>query len=299
MSIKCNIIEDSISTDGKRITTFCLTYPRMIHAELLTHRVFSRNASSSRAIPIKKMIDMALDDIVYPIHFGANQPGMQASAELDKEAIEKAKVIWEDMAMYCAEGVSKLNELGLHKQWSNRPLEWFSNITVLVTSTEWDNFFSLRAHPDAQPEIQELAVKIQELYTTSTPKVLHPGQWHLPYVSEAERNDQFFKLPANVFMLQKISAARCCRVSYLRHDGSLPNIDDDLALFQRLAGAEPIHASPLEHQATPDTYTPGLGYDNPSEHGNFNGWIQMRKIFESSKIDPVKYAKYQIKAIHR
>ena len=274
MSIKCNIIADSISETGKRITTFCVTYPRMIHAELMTHRVFSRNASSSRAVPIRKMISIALNDIVYPIKYGSNQPGMQSIVELDEITSEKVKVIWKDMAEYCAEGVTKLAELGLHKQWSNRPLEWFSNITVLITSTEWDNFFELRADPDAQPEIHELAIKMREARDSSTPKVLHLGQWHLPYVSEAERNDQFFKLPANVFMLQKISAARCCRVSYLKHDGSLPNIDDDLALFQRLAGAEPIHASPLEHQATPN-YTA-----SHSLEGNFRGWNQFRNVIQ-------------------
>lgn len=272
--ITTTIIEDSISEQGKRIVTLCATYPRMIHAELMTHRVFSRNASSSRAIPVDKMVSMALYNIVYPIQYGANMRGMQSITDLSPETAEKAKAIWEDMAKYCAAGVTKLGNLGLHKQWSNRPLEWFTNITVLITSTEWSNFFELRDHPDAMPEIRELAVKMREALNTSIPQLLHEGEWHLPYISKEERNDQFFKIEANRYMLQKISAARCCRVSYLKHDGSLPNIDDDLALFQRLAGAEPQHLSPTEHQATPN-YTA-----SHSLEGNFRGWNQFRHVIQ-------------------
>lgn len=299
MTIEAKVIEDSISLAGQRITTLQVKFHRYILPEFNTHRVFSRNFSSSRAIPTAKLIEQVRLHPAMPVHWGKNQPGMQADVELEGQEIESAKSKWKLAAEKAADVAEEMAALGMHKQVTNRPLEPYLYVTGIVTSTDFTNWDSLRAHPDAQPEIHELAIRMQKARNASIPKILYPGQWHLPYVSEAERNDQFFKLPANVFMLQKISAARCCRVSYLKHDGSLPNIDDDLALFQRLAGAEPIHASPLEHQATPDTYTPGLGWDNSSEHGNFKGWIQMRKIFEISNVDPVKYTKYLIKATHR
>lgn len=275
------VIEDSISAASKRITTFQLTYPRYIHAELLTHRVFSRNASSSRAIPVSKAADRALSEIVEPIFYGLNQPGMQASNEcLEGEALEQARDIWRRMAESCAEGSRQLAALGLHKQWANRPTEWFSNISVVLTATEFDNWFELRAHEDAQPEIHELAIQMMVALDCSTPNLLKSGEWHLPYVTQAERDS------LNPETARKVSAARCCRVSYLKHDGGTASVEEDLALCDRLAGAQPIHASPFEHQATPDRLVPGNRmqlphWEYPKLHGNFIGWIQYRKLIEN------------------
>ncbi len=274
MTIEAKVIEDSISLAGERITTLQIKFHRYILPEFNTHRVFSRNFSSSRAIPTAKLIEQVRLHPAMPVHWGKNQPGMQADVELEGQELESAKSKWKLAAERAADVAEEMAALGMHKQVTNRPLDPYLYVTGIVTSTEWDNFFELRAHPDAQPEIHELAVKMREARASSTPKVLHLGQWHLPYVSEAERNDQFFKIPANVFMLQKISAARCCRVSYLKHDGSLPNIDDDLALFQRLAGAVPQHLSPTEHQATPN-YTA-----SHSLEGNFRGWNQFRHVIQ-------------------
>lgn len=274
MTIEAKVIEDSISTDGKRITTLQVKFHRFILPEFNTHRVFSRNFSSSRAIPTAKLIEQVRTVPAMPVHWGKNQPGMQADVELEGQELESAKSKWKLAAEMAADVAEEMAALGMHKQATNRPLEPFMWVTGIVTSTEWDNFFELRAHPDAQPEIHELAIKMREAMQNSTPRVLKEDEWHLPYVSEAERNDRFFKVPANVFMLQKISAARCCRVSYLKHDGSLPNIDDDLALFQRLAGAVPQHLSPTEHQATPN-YTA-----SSSLEGNFRGWNQFRHVIQ-------------------
>lgn len=275
------VIEDSISKCGVRLTTLQLTYPRYIHAELMTHRVFSRNASSSRAIPVKTLVRKSLEDMVEPIRWGLNQPGMQAGEQdLEGEALEEAKAVWKQMAEVCAAGSLRLSELGLHKQWANRPLEWFGNISVVLSSTEWSNWDELRAHPDAQPEIHHLAILIQEARRNSIPKPLKVGQWHLPYVTEEERNDPFYAIPANKHMLAKISSARCCRVSYLKHDGEKPSVDDDLELCQRLVGAKPLHASPFEHVATPDFYFEEGKWLTPEHHGNFTGWNQFRKIIE-------------------
>ncbi len=280
MTIEAKVIEDSVSESGKRITTLQVKFHRFCLPEFNTHRVFSRNFSSSRAIPTKKLLDQVRNDPAMPVHWGKNQPGMQASEELTGDDLFAARARWRLAAEAAANHAEVLAERGAHKQIVNRLIEPFLWANGIVTSTEWENWFNLRAHEDAQPEIHELAVRMREAIEQSTPRVLQPGEWHLPYVSKDERNDGFFKIPANSDLLKKISAARCCRVSYLKHDGSVPNIDDDLALFQRLAGAVPLHASPLEHQATPYHLEPGaLGY-NPSIQGNFKGWIQYRKLWE-------------------
>ena len=279
MTIQAKIIEDSISIEGKRITTFQLLYPRFIHAELMTHRIFSRNASSSRAIPVKKMIQMVREEPAMPIHWGKNQPGMQAKEEIQR--VGAAQDIWLRAARNAANIAEELHQIGLHKQVANRILEPFQHISVVLTATEFDNWFELRAHPDAQPEIQYLAMQMQGAMLASFPKILEVGEWHLPYVTEDERNDQFFK--ANPELLRQVSAARCCRVSYLKHDGSAASISDDLALCEKLVGAKPLHASPFEHQATPDVLAyeaSGPEWKHPKLHGNFTGWIQYRKQIE-------------------
>lgn len=284
--ITAKIIEDSISNAGKRITTLQLTYPRFIHAELMTHRVFSRNASSSRAIPVKKMIQMVRDAPAMPIHWGANQPGMQAKEQLVGNQLELAKSLWIEAATNAADIAEQMESIGLHKQVANRILEPFQHIHVVLTATEFDNWFYLRAHPDAQPEIQELAMQMGDVIYRNAPKLLRPNEWHLPYVTEEERNDGFFKAnPDNAELLRKISAARCCRVSYLKHDGNAASIADDIDLCDKLAGSKPIHASPFEHQATPDVYLRNgeAGYwHRPELHGNFIGWIQNRKEIEAN-----------------
>lgn len=282
------VIEDSISEAGIRITTLQLTYPRYIHAELMTHRVFSRNASSSRAIPVKTLVQKSLDNMVQPIRWGLNQPGMQANEKnLSGEALEEAKAIWRSMAETCAAGAIRLAELGLHKQWANRPTEWFGTISVVLTSTDFSNWDELRAHPDAQPEINYLALLMIEARINSTPRLLKEGEWHLPYITHAERNDALNAIDVNkaVLLLPRISSARCCRVSYLKHDGSKASIQEDLDLCEKLVGAEPLHASPFEHSATPDSYLHGgeskKEWGNPHLHGNFTGWCQYRKMIEA------------------
>lgn len=289
MTCEAKVIADSVSPEGKRITTMQLKYWRAIHAEFMTHRVFSRNASSSRAIPVAKMIEQVRTDPAGPIHWGANQAGMQAGAELTGNQLEHSKIMWRLAATQAAEVASRMMELGLHKQVANRILEPFQWIHVIVTATEFDNFFALRNHPDAQPEIKELAVAMKAAMNESTPELLREGEWHLPYVSEDERAELGEHLACQV------SAARCCRVSYLKHDGTRASIREDLALCDRLAGADPIHASPFEHQATPDKFveqwcgdaddTPNTfeDWDKPMLHGNLDGWIQYRKVMEEAK----------------
>ncbi len=281
MTYAAKIISDSISREGVRITTMQLTYPRYIHAEFMTHRVFSRNASSSRAIPTAKLVENSLRDMVLPIKWGLNQAGMQAQdEELSADDQEEAENIWRWMAEQCAYGVSELAKLGpinpetkrpvgLHKQWANRPLEWFGTITVVVTATDWDNFFQLRDHPMAQPEIHYLAKLMVQAQSDSTPVLLYEGEWHLPYVLQEEKDTLFLD------ELLKISTARCARVSYLTQEGTTPSIQKDLELYDRLVGSVPLHASPCEHQATPNSISTEYS-------GNFRGWIQHRKQLEAS-----------------
>ena len=282
MSIEVKVIADSISEESCRITTLQVKFHRFILPEFNTHRVFSRNFSSSRAIPTAKLLEQVRKDPAMPVHWGKNQPGMQAKEELTGEALEHAKREWRISANIAADQAELLAKWGCHKQIVNRVIEPYLWVHGIVTSTEWDNWDNLRRHEDAQPEIYELAYKIKEARDGSVPQAIKVGEWHLPYITEAEKNDGFFKIEANKHMLKKISAARCCRVSYLKHDGTVPNIDDDLALFQRLAGSVPIHASPLEHQATPDKVSDAYHWDNFHLHGNLKGWIQYRKLWELS-----------------
>ena len=276
-NLTAKVVEDSLSKHGRRLTTMQLHYPRFIHSEFMTHRVFSRNASSSRAIPVAKIIDKVRTEPAEPTHWGQNQSGMQANVELDESNKKKARELWLQAAENAAKITQELQEIGLHKQVANRLLEPFSHISVIVTATEWKNFFDLRAHEDAQPEIHTLAVLMQEAMDGSKPKTIIDDAtvtegWHLPYITENERaasNDPQ--------LLAKMSASRCARVSYLTHDGATPSQEKDLQLYDRLVGSEPIHASPVEHQATP--------LKDPNQWSrNFRGWLQFRDQVEQDVV---------------
>jgi hypothetical protein len=268
MVCQVKVIEDSISEAGARITTVQLRYWRAIHAELMTHRAFSRNASSSRAIPVKKMLEQVWNDPAGPIHWGANQPGMQAQQQLTGWRLLAAKAVWKYAGRVACIFAWLAIQIGLHKQVANRLLEPWQYIHVLVTSTEWENFFALRIHPDAQPEMCELATAIKEAINGSRPV---EREWHMPYITQEERSGF-----ADKYLL-RISAARCCRVSYLKHDGQASNIDEDLALADKLRKSHPIHASPFEHQA-------GAVSNASARYRNFMGWNQYRTLVENEII---------------
>ena len=287
MTISVKIICDS-RYGGDRLTTMELKYPRFIHAEFMTHRVFTRNASSSRAIPIQRQIDMIKEDTAMPIHWGKNQSGMQAREELTGQDLEDAKKLWlmaRDEAIATAQGFI---QVGAHKQIVNRILEPFSHITVLVTSDSWGNFFALRDHPDAQPEIRELARQMKLAMDSWVPQVLDsPDEWHLPYIDEQDVKDAQDKIRSTSItramptrsevakILCAVSAARCARVSYLTHDKKRPTLEEDMNLFYRLAHANPPHMSPCEHQAHPCR--------EPRE-GNFRRWSQFRHTIQGNTV---------------
>lgn len=296
--IKATIIQDSTHM-GKRIVTFELEYPRFIHAELMTHRQFSRNAASSRAIPIEKMITHVLENPAAPIHWGANQPGMQAKLELGNEAKFLAQDTWKDAIRSAVKWAKSLSNAGLHKQIANRVTEPFQVMKTIVTATERNNWFWLREHPDAQPEIHELARCMREAMEKSIPVGLSPGDWHVPYVDRHRWNTGdpiHYAISGQQVTLeeaQMISASCCAQVSYRKTDDSL---DKAKMVFSRLIDSEPVHASPVEHQATPMTNTsthlgdfgswePGITHMDRKGHfwsGNFKGWIQFRQLIPNN-----------------
>lgn len=279
--IKATVLCDSISESGVRLTTFECDYPRIIHSEVMTHRMLSRNAASSRAIPAAKMLEQLT---ARPVRFGANVSGMQDSGEHDG-LIEGESFEWEDgtpiTPCYFADeawSIAKEDAVkwstafaaaGYHKQVFNRLTEPFSMIKVVISATEWDNFFWLRHHEAADPTLQELARCMREAREQSTPDLLKSGEWHLPYLQwvRVEGGKQMFYLrhedvcgpefdSIEYISLEdaiKVSAARCAAVSYRNEDY---NLEKCLQVHARLVGDERKHSSAMEHQATPmaETY---------------------------------------------
>ena len=273
MGFDAKVLADSRSPAGYRLTTLEATFPRFVLAEFNTHRVFSRNSASSRAIPIAKQLRRVLEDPYVPIEFGSNQPGMQAGPALEgakREAAEREWLAARDdavrrvLALITGPDVAGASDLpdvldkveiairekaqpeewlNVHKQVANRLLEPFMWHTVIVTATEWDNFFNLRCHPDAQPEIRLVAESMRDAVTSSEPAQLGPDEWHLPLVREEDREQV-----DSTEDLLKISAGRCARVSYLTHAG-VRDLSADIELHDRLLSSG--HMSPLEHPARP------------------------------------------------
>jgi hypothetical protein len=288
VSFEAKLIADSISPAGIRLRTFQLRYPRFIHAEFMTHRKFSRNASSSRAIPVKRLIEDIRRDPAMPIYWGSNKSGMQAGVELTGSEKAQAEAEWIIAMNHAIKSAEFMIAAGLHKQIANRILEPWAHINVVCSGTEFENFYALRRHKDAQPEIKRLADLMWEAEQESKPKLLQPGRWHLPYITQKEK-DEPIRFDLNI--LRKVSVARCARVSYLTHDGRQTSVEEDLTLFNRLVGAQPLHASPAEHQATPDEQTDPnelrparWEWKYAPEHGNFVGWRQYRKTLEGEFI---------------
>lgn len=270
------ILCDSISPDNIRLTTLEITYPRIVHAEFMTHRVFSRNSASSRAIPVEKQIKKIMESPFIPEYWGKNQKGMQAEQEISEDERTAAIIDWVVAKNNAVISAQSLHKLGVHKQIVNRLLEPFMFHTVLVTSTEWSNWDGLRRHKDAQPEIKKIADLMYAAREDSIPMELEYGQYHLPLVHD------YSELKADGFtdeLIREIAVGRCCRVSYLTHDGKRnPQADIDLCRQLRQDG----HMSPFEHVARPmskieqQEYWTSSVIDVPFA-GNFKGWIQYRK----------------------
>jgi len=284
MAYRVRILADSIGPNGVRLTTWELTYPRFVHAELMTHRLFSRNSASSRAIPTKKLMRQIRKDPAMPVWWGKNQSGMQAREEMTGLRLWLVKQVWLKARWGALAVAWLLGALGFHKQIANRVLEPWMFITVIMTATELDNWFKLRCHPDAQPEIGWVAKEMQCLRNANVPRVLQPGEWHLPLIDF----DDEIKVGRGVDMdfLCKVSAGRCARVSYLTHDGKR-DMEEDVKLADKLMVSG--HWSPFEHvaQALPklvdsDSCCVVLVGSEGIWSGNLRGWLQYRETVDTN-----------------
>ncbi len=298
MSITAKIIADSANPNGVRITTMEIEYPRFIHAEFMTHRMFSRNSASSRAIPVSKTIEQVKVNPAMPVHWGKNQAGMQAHEELQGVAKIAVKDSWIEAAKEAASRASIMSQAGLHKQVTNRLLEPFQTIKVVVTATEWNNFWWLRDHADAQPEIQKLARVMKGAYDYSKPQQLQYDMWHLPYVftrTDSTETQQYYfadETEQEEYTLEEaiqISCSSCAQVSYRKLDTSLEKAKD---IYKKLVESEPVHASAFEHVAM---CADEMGYPSHTSNGwthedfegnlwsgNFREWVQYRQIIPNN-----------------
>lgn len=324
VDITAEAILDSVSSNGgdnARLLTVRCRYPKFIHGEHLRHRTFSFSVSSSRAIPVaKNLAEVRSDELrAGPVWWGREQKGMSSGDELDREKIwpapyspkEQAEWEWKMAALDATTRAWNLQQLGAHKSIVNRILEPFLHVNVLVTGTTpgWMNFFGLRLDKAAQPEIRALAEACWRVWNDSAPRTLKTGEWHLPY---ADDNDSICE--SNVFWEQwdrrkasgyegsyvdirkRLSVARCAHLSYESFEtGARMTVEQCLQVYDKLVGSVPIHASPAEHQATPDRMDDPVivHYSNepwahPELGGNLGpGWIQLRKTLPGEAIAPL------------
>ena len=288
--ITATVIQDSIS-NGSRLTTLELEYPRFIHAEVMTHRMLSKNAASSRAIPVGKMIEHIKEHTAMPVFWGKNQPGMQAKEEVTN--IRESKIAWQIARNDAiASAINLHDRRGLHKQISNRVTEAFQMMKIVISGTEWANLLWLRDHEDAQPEFAELAGLITKALAASSPLPMYPGELHVPYVDRpltrsgpityTVRGEEISRQDALI-----VSASCCAQVSYRKSDDSLEKAKQ---LCERLLGSSggPVHASPFEHQAWAmemelEFFEVGTTHVDTKGNlwsGNFKNWIQHRQTIK-------------------
>jgi len=291
--ISAKIIADSINPRGVRITTYELIYPRIIHGEFMTHRQFSRNAASSRAIPVKAMLDLIEKDPAMPVHWGMNQPGMQAEKELDENAKEAVKALWLEAARQAVSIARVMDDMKVHKQVVNRITEPFQHMRTVMTTTEKANWYWLRDHKDADPTIAALAYAMKVAEEASIPLSLKRGEWHIPYVgtglSKIDGSRIYYDENHNQIPIKqalKISASCCAQASFRKADTSLEKAE---TVFSRLIESEPVHASPVEHQAMcfDDKYYWPEGVTHRDKEGvywsgNFRDWIQYRQLIPNN-----------------
>lgn len=282
--IQARVIEDSVSQANIRLTTLEVTMHRFVLAEFNTHRTFSRNSESSRAVPFRKRVEKVLRHPAIPVSFPAEQRGMSGGAEVENS--DEARRIWVKASQDTVARAQEMADEGVHKSIVNRMLEPYLWHTVVVTATEWDGFFHQRLHEAAQPEIRLAAEAMHKALESSVPNFIDYGEWHLPFITKQdweEASELAQGMDGNddpTSMLKRVSTARCARTSYVTHDG-VRSLDKDLGLYKRLAiraadDNDPHHWSPLEHVATPSLdYKGGVP-------GNFRGWFQHRHELDVS-----------------
>lgn len=229
---------------------------------MLTHRLFSRNSASSRAIPVEKLIKLIRENPAGPVYWGKNQRGMQSEALLENEAVKNAQAEWYVAMEDAIKHAEAMLKIGVHKQLANRLLEPFCHMTTLLSATEFGNFFNLRAHKDAMPEFQELAFQMLEAYESNKPQIKFAGEWHLPFA------DKYLPEGLSEADLIQITTARAARLSYMTFEGDIDHQKDYKLHDQLLTSG---HWSPFEH--------PAQALSESKQSGNFIGWMQYRKFF--------------------
>ena len=263
--ITAKVIADSVNWTDFRVTTLELEYPRYIHSELMTHRVFSRNAASSRAIPVDKMIDIIVNQKEFFPIWTETQKGMQGKIITDEDRILMLNTEWKMARAHATHAAWNLKRAGVHKQNINRLLEPYQFMKTIVTATDWTNFFHLRLAEDVMPEMQLLARKMKEAIDKSTPVFLFKGDWHLPYIKGDEGYD--------TETAKKISVSCCAQVSYRKLDETP---EKALEIYNKLISGDRLHASAFEHVCTP------IGDWDAPLLGNLRGWKQYRHIIENT-----------------
>jgi thymidylate synthase ThyX len=293
--ITAEIICDSVNEHNCRLTTFVLTFPRIVLSEFNTHRALSRNSASSRAVPFKKMLELVKTNPFVPIKWMKDHTGMQGTEYLNLTEAVLCNEAWLEARNAAINQAMIMNQWGLTKQICNRLLEPFMWHKVICTGTDFENFFALRADDAAEIHIQDLSFKMLEAYNSSTPKKLKAGEWHIPFgdqfddkrvlqayqniMNEAWGVHAFDGVDYNKVLSEyklKIATARCARVSYNNFEGK-DDYNDDLKLYDRLLVGG--HMSPFEHCSRSMTnleYIPSYG-----QCGNFRGFIQLRKTIEN------------------
>lgn len=296
------VLAHSISEAGAEAITMHVKFPRICLSEFNTHRKIAKNTSSSRAIPVERLVQSILNDMFIPYHWGKKRPGMQATEELDGWRRTAAETIWKGFGRAACYAALLLDKIGLHKQVTNRLIENFGYVNVVFTTTDLSNFFALRRHPDAQPEIRALAEAIYDAYAASTPELLEIGKWHLPFVTEEE------KAKYSIDELLLLSSARCASTSYETVDKKPIDLVAARRITDKLIKSNPIHASPFEHQLTPDVLVEieyrvakskkklqtAKVWKSPSKHGNTVGFIQHRKLFPNESANKDLTHLYQL-----
>jgi len=259
-------------------------FPNFLANGVVVHN--SRNSASSRAIPVETRIKQVIEHPFVPEAFGKNKGGMQAGESLEGDENERARRAWLLGRNLAVDAAQQLMSLGVHKQHANRLLEPFVWHTVVVSSTEWANFFALRCHPAAQPEMQITASLMRDALDASTPRELSEGEWHLPYVHDDERAAVDFAQPYEVSSLVALSVVRCAAVSY---DRQLADRTWEQVARRYSAMRDSGHWSPFEHAAKVASaeevrrhalhrYVDDVGFE-PAFIGNFAApWLQHRKM---------------------
>ena len=303
----------SISPRGHKLASFVITYPRVCLAEVYTHRLVydtghapgmwngeegvyltertaerdqSKNSASSRAISLEKFVSKIQDDPYVPT-WSMQQKGMQGEQLTDEQKISHANQWCLRMRDQMITGARALHELGVHKQDCNRYLEPWQWVTQIVTSSRWDNYFALRCHHMAFPPFRKIARMMYLALRKETPTQLDYGQWHLPFVPLEEQMTVKYwpgvvQHDPDEFPIEiKRSAARCAWISYENAD-KIATDEAILSTYKRLFSEIPVHASPVEHQASPMHMT--TESVRPELKSNLAGWVQARKLIKHEAV---------------